>query len=186
MGTSAKHTVEIGYATAKDIQRYFRRWARAVGVENNPLGRIGPTLADAWTRDQLSSTLVPDLPDVLSEMIGTHGPEATICSRSIVLSARMDDRVIGGLVARPQRRFIDGVQPYGMRVQVQTLVRLMKLEIVTVEPEYQRQRVAATMVKYALDVMEKAHVHLVYGSYPADRQLGPFYRSLGFTVLGFR
>ncbi|MGW4720433.1 GNAT family N-acetyltransferase [Nocardia sp. NPDC004260] len=153
------------------------------GGGSSPLGRIGPTLAEAWARDQLSSTLVPDLPGVLSEMIAAQGPETTICSRSIVLGARVDGRVIGGLVARPQRWLIDGVQPFGVQVQMQTLVRVMKLEIVTVGPEYQRRRIATTMVEYALEVLEKAHVHLVYGSFPADRQLGPFYRCLGFTVL---
>jgi GNAT superfamily N-acetyltransferase len=101
-----------------------------------------------------------------------------------VLSARAGDRVLGGLVARPQQGYVDGVAPFGPAIQLQTLVRLMKLEIVAVDPEYHRRHIGTTMIQFALDVMEKAQVHLVYGTFPADRNLEPFYRSLGFTVLG--
>lgn len=132
MGTTlGKQTVEIGYATAKDIQQHYRGWAKSVDVANTPLGRIGPALAEAWTRDQLSSTLVPDLPDALSTMIAANGPEAKIYSRSLVLSARVEGRLIGGLVARPQLRFVDGVAPFGVTVRMQTLVRLEPAGICT-------------------------------------------------------
>ncbi|MGV9668408.1 GNAT family N-acetyltransferase [Nocardia niigatensis] len=182
MGMQEKQTVDIGYATARHIQKAYGRWAKAVGVAGTPLGRAGSALASSWSRNELSSTLVPNFTDVLTAAI-VRGPEAAICSRSIVLSARIGERVIGGLVARPQQGYIDGVAPLGRAVQAQMLVRLMKLEIVAVDPEYHHRRIGTTMIQYAVDVLETAGVHLVYGTFPAERGLGLFYRSLGFTVL---
>lgn len=176
-----KQTVDIGYATAQHIQKSYGRWTKAAGIAGTPVGRLGSTLASSWSRDELSSTMVPDFTDVLTAAI-QKGPEATICSRSVVLAARVGERVIGGLLTRPQQGYIDGVAVFGPTVQLQTLVRLMKLEIVAVEPEYHHRRIGSTMVKFALDVLKAGGVHLVYGSFPADRNLGPFYRSLGFTV----
>jgi hypothetical protein len=50
---------------------------RAAGVQDTPLG---VTLADSYSRDELSSTMVPNFPETLNAML-EKGPEATICSR---------------------------------------------------------------------------------------------------------
>ncbi|MFJ9369411.1 GNAT family N-acetyltransferase [Nocardia sp. NPDC101769] len=183
MGTPSKQTVEIGHASARDIERNFDRWATAVDVSNTPLGRSGQSLVKACRKKRLGIAMRPDFADVLVDVSSTYSPEATITTRSIVLSARVCDHVIGGLVARPQLSVIGRVAVFGAAVQMQTLVRLMKLEIVAVEPEYQRKAVGATLVQFALDELQRGQVHLVYGSFPADRShLEHFYRGLGFTV----
>lgn len=184
MGAHSKQTVDIGYATTRDIERNYSRWAVAVGVADMPVGRNGPGLVKASRQDRLGTAIRPDFTDTLVDISTTLGPDAAICSRSVVLSARVGDRVIGGLVARPQLGYVNGLAPFGVTVQMQTLVRLMKLEIVAVEPEYHRKGIGAAMVGFAVEHMQIAHVHLVYGSFPAGRRLEPFYRALGFTVLG--
>ncbi|WP_194820289.1 GNAT family N-acetyltransferase [Nocardia sp. XZ_19_385] len=184
MGIQPEHDIRIKHASAAEIEQHYSRWVELAGVGDSIVGGNGPSLSRAQRKNQLGIAVRPEFRIQLTRTMRRHGVARAIYARSVVLSADVEGQVIGGLVARPQRGYVDGVAPFGSEVQEATLVRLMKLEIVAIDREHRGAGGGGRPVRHALEIMKAGGVQLVYGSFSADRRLEPFYESLGFAIAG--
>lgn len=106
------------------------------------------------------------------------------------LVADRGGEIVGALVAYPPvnviHRYYTHAAAYGPREQQKVLlggaIALTRLKAVAVAEEARGAGLGAALVRRCVQVYRACGFMLVYGQIPSDRDLEPFYSSLGFEV----
>ncbi|MGR3875663.1 GNAT family N-acetyltransferase [Streptomyces graminifolii] len=152
-------------------------------METGHLEALADGQCGTWLLDALAG-IDPAEPLVRALSAGDLQPAAAALSLPLVAQDR-DGHVIGALLTVPSGRIISDIAqlPGSQQHALLSMLKYAKIKALAVREDARGHGVGAALLKRCVQVYWQLDYMLLFGEFATERDLGPYYRPQGFTVL---
>ena len=183
-GVPGPDGVRIGFAVPTDATSMTSLLKTAAdGLEAGHLEALARGECGTWLLDGLAGA---DPAEPLVKAAASGGLRRAAGELSLPLVARdSHGQVIGALLGVPSGTIVSGLArlPGGQQQVLVSMLTYVKIKAVAVSEAARRHGIGAALLARCVQVYDQLEYTLLFGEFDTERDLGPFYRRQGFTVL---